>query len=29
MGFDPYNRPLKIQESIGIPIPKMGIHLGV
>jgi hypothetical protein len=22
MGFDPYNRPLKIQKSIGTPTPK-------
>jgi hypothetical protein len=29
MGFDPCNRPLKIQESIGTPILKMGVHLGV
>jgi hypothetical protein len=29
MSFDPYNFPLKIWESIGIPIPKMGIHLRV
>jgi hypothetical protein len=29
MGFDPWNCSLKIQESIGIPIPKMGVHLGV
>jgi hypothetical protein len=29
MGFDPYICPLKIQKSIGTPIPKMGIHLGV
>jgi hypothetical protein len=29
MSFDPCHRPLKIQESIGAPIPKMGIHLGV
>jgi len=29
MGFDPCNRPLKIWESIGTPIPKMGVHLGV
>jgi hypothetical protein len=29
MSFDPYNRSLKIQESIGIPTPKVGAHLGV
>jgi hypothetical protein len=29
MGFDPYNRPLKIRESIGTSTLKMGIHLGV
>jgi hypothetical protein len=29
MGFDLYNRPLKIWESIGTPIPKMKVHLGV
>jgi len=29
MGFDPCNRLLKIRKSIGIPIPKMGVHLGV
>jgi hypothetical protein len=29
MSFDPYNGPLKIQESIGTPTPKMGAHLGV
>jgi hypothetical protein len=29
MGFDPYNRSLKIQESIGTPTPKVGAHLGV
>jgi hypothetical protein len=29
MVFDPYNCPLKIQESIGTITPKMGIHLGV
>jgi len=29
MGFDPYNRSLKIWESIETPIPKVGIHLGV
>ncbi len=29
MGFDPWNRPLKIQESTGTPTPKMGAHLGV
>jgi hypothetical protein len=29
MGFDPCIRSLKIRESTGIPIPKMGVHLGV
>jgi hypothetical protein len=29
MGFDPYNRFLKIQESIEIPTPKVGAHLEV
>jgi hypothetical protein len=29
MGFDPYNRLLKTQDSIGIPTLKMGVHLGV
>jgi hypothetical protein len=29
MKFDPWNTFLKIHKSIGIPIPKMGIHLGV
>jgi hypothetical protein len=29
MGFDPCNRSLKIQESIRIPTPKVGVHLGV
>jgi hypothetical protein len=29
MGFDPYNRSLKIRESIGIPIPKVRAHLEV
>jgi len=29
MSFDPCNRPLKIWESIGMPIPKVGTHLGV
>jgi hypothetical protein len=24
-----YNRPLKIWESMGIPTPKVGVHLGV
>jgi hypothetical protein len=28
MSFDPYNCPLKIRESIGIPTPKVGAHLG-
>jgi hypothetical protein len=27
--FWPDNRPLKIQESIGIPTPKVGTHLGM
>jgi len=27
MGFDPCNRSLKIQKSIGTPIPKVGAHL--
>jgi hypothetical protein len=29
MGFDPCNRTLKIQESIGTPTPNMGVHLRV
>jgi hypothetical protein len=29
MSFDSCNRSLKIRESIGIPIPKMGVPLGV
>jgi hypothetical protein len=29
MGFDLYNRSLKIQESIGSPTPQVGAHLGV
>jgi hypothetical protein len=29
MSFDPYNRLLKIQKSIGTPTPKVGAHLGV
>jgi hypothetical protein len=29
MGFDAYNRPLNIWESIRTPIPKMGVHLGM
>jgi hypothetical protein len=29
MNFDPCNCLLKIWESIGTPIPKMGVHLGV
>jgi len=29
MSFDPYNRFLKIQKSIGTPTPKVGAHLGV
>jgi hypothetical protein len=29
MHFGPYNCRLKILESIRIPIPKMGVHLGV
>jgi len=28
MSFDPYNYFLKIWESIEIPTPKMGAHLG-
>jgi hypothetical protein len=29
ISFDPYNRPLKIHESIGTLTPKVRIHLGV
>jgi pentatricopeptide repeat protein len=29
MSFDPWNTFLKIWDSIGIPIPEMGTHLGV
>jgi hypothetical protein len=29
MSFDPWNCPLKIQESIGIPSLKVRAHLGV
>jgi hypothetical protein len=29
MNFDPYKCFLKIQKSIGIPIPKVGAHLGM
>jgi hypothetical protein len=29
MSFDPYNRPLKIQNSIKTPTLKVGAHLGV
>jgi len=29
MRFDLCNCPLKIQESIGTPTPKVGAHLGV
>jgi hypothetical protein len=29
MNFDPFNCPLKIQEPIGTPTPKIGAHLGV
>jgi len=29
MGFDPYNRSLKIRESIGTPTPQVGVTLGV
>ncbi len=29
MSFNLYNRPLKIQKSIGIPTPKVGTQLGV
>jgi hypothetical protein len=29
MSFDPCNGLSKIQESIGTPIPKVGINLGV
>jgi hypothetical protein len=29
MSFDPYNCPLKIQETMITPTPKVGVHLGV
>jgi len=29
MNFDPWNRPLKVWKTIGIPTPKVGAHLGV
>jgi len=29
LGFDPCNYSLKIWESTGTPIPKVGVHLGV
>jgi hypothetical protein len=29
ISFDPWNCLLKIQESIGTPTPKLGVHLGV
>jgi hypothetical protein len=29
MSFDPWNIYLKIQNSIGIPTPKVGVHLGM
>jgi hypothetical protein len=29
MSFDPYNRSLKIWESIGTPTSKVGAHLGM
>jgi hypothetical protein len=29
MGFGPSNHFLKIWDLIGIPIPKVGVHLGV
>jgi hypothetical protein len=29
LGFDPCNRPLKTRKSIGIPTPKVGVHLGM
>jgi len=29
ISFDPSNRSLKFQESIGTPIPKAAVHLGV
>jgi len=29
MNFDPWNISLKIQDSMGLPIPKMKVHLGV
>ncbi len=29
MNFDPWNCSMKIRNSIGTPIPKMGVHFGV
>jgi hypothetical protein len=29
MSFDPWNRPVKIRESIRAPTPKVGVHLGM
>jgi len=29
MNFDPCDTSLKIRNSIGIPTPKMGVHLGM
>jgi hypothetical protein len=29
MGFDSFNRSLKIRQSIGTPIRKVGVHLGM
>jgi hypothetical protein len=29
MNFDPFNYSLKIRNSVGTLIPKMGVHLGV
>jgi hypothetical protein len=29
MGFDPFNRSLKILKTVGTPTPQMGVHLGV
>jgi hypothetical protein len=29
MNFDPWNLPMKIQDSMGTSIPKVGAHLGV
>jgi len=29
LSFDPWNRFLKFQESIGTPVPKVGVALGV